>query len=102
MLIVWVQMVDLMLQLYIQTIQFKQEELQIFAGTIDTTGSITLTAGGPGTTAIGQFVSEITVFDLMTRLQEAIGLGLVFGVIHGLVKPVYSVPVVPNFTQLFR
>ena len=33
------------------------------AGTIDTTGSITLTAGGPGTTAIGQFVSEITVFD---------------------------------------
>ena len=33
------------------------------AGTIDTTGSITLTAGGPGTTAVGQFVSEITVFD---------------------------------------
>ena len=35
----------------------------------------------------------------MTRLQEAIGLGLVLGVIHGLVQPVYSVPVVPNFTQ---
>ena len=35
----------------------------------------------------------------MTRLQEAIGLGLVLGVIHGLLQPVYSVPVVPNFTQ---
>ena len=35
----------------------------------------------------------------MTRLQEAIGLGLVLGVIHGLLQPAYSVPVVPNFTQ---
>ena len=35
----------------------------------------------------------------MTRLQEAIGLGLVVGVIHGLAQPGYSVPVVPNFTQ---
>ena len=35
----------------------------------------------------------------MTRLQEAIGLGLVLGVIHGLTQPSYSVPVVPNFTQ---
>ena len=35
----------------------------------------------------------------MNRLQEAIGLGLILGVIHGLVQPVYSVPVVPNFTQ---
>ena len=35
----------------------------------------------------------------MTRLQEAIGVGLVLGVIHGLVQPAYSVPVVPNFTQ---
>ena len=35
----------------------------------------------------------------MTRLQEAISLGLVLGVIHGLVQPAYSVPVVPNFTQ---
>ena len=35
----------------------------------------------------------------MTRLQEAIGLGLILGVIHGLVQPAYSVPVVPNFTQ---
>ena len=35
----------------------------------------------------------------MTKLQEAIGLGLVLGVIHGLVQPAYSVPVVPNFTQ---
>ena len=35
----------------------------------------------------------------MDRLQEAIGLGLVLGVIHGLVQPAYSVPVVPNFTQ---
>ena len=35
----------------------------------------------------------------MTRLQEAIGLGLVLGVIHGLVQPGHSVPVVPNFTQ---
>ena len=35
----------------------------------------------------------------MNRLSEAIGLGLVLGVIHGLVQPAYSVPVVPNFTQ---
>ena len=35
----------------------------------------------------------------MTRLQEAIGVGLVLGVIYGLVQPAYSVPVVPNFTQ---
>jgi len=35
----------------------------------------------------------------MTRLQEAIGLGLILGVIHGLAQPSYSVPVVPNFTQ---
>ena len=35
----------------------------------------------------------------MTRLQEAIGLGLVLGIIHGLIQPAYSVPVVPNFTQ---
>jgi hypothetical protein len=35
----------------------------------------------------------------MSRLQEAIGLGLVLGVIHGLLQPAYSVPVVPNFTQ---
>ena len=35
----------------------------------------------------------------MDRLQEAIGLGLILGVIHGLVQPAYSVPVVPNFTQ---
>ena len=35
----------------------------------------------------------------MTRLQEAIGLGLVLGVILGLLQPAYSVPVVPNFTQ---
>ena len=38
----------------------------------------------------------------MTRLQEAIGLGLVLGVIHGLLQPAYSVPVVPNFTQGFN
>ena len=35
----------------------------------------------------------------MNRLQEAIGLGLILGVIHGLAQPAYSVPVVPNFTQ---
>ena len=35
----------------------------------------------------------------MNRLQEAIGLGLILGVIHGSVQPAYSVPVVPNFTQ---
>ena len=35
----------------------------------------------------------------MTRFQEAIGLGLVLGVIHGLTAPSWSVPVVPNFTQ---
>ena len=35
----------------------------------------------------------------MTKLQEAIGLGLILGAIHGLVQPGRSVPVVPNFTQ---
>ena len=35
----------------------------------------------------------------MTRLQEAIGLGLILGVIHGLVQSAGAVPVVPNFTQ---
>ena len=35
----------------------------------------------------------------MIRLQEAIGLGLILGAVHGLVQPAYSVPVVPNFTQ---
>ena len=33
------------------------------AGTIGTDGAISLTAGGAGTSAIGQFVSEITVLD---------------------------------------
>ena len=33
------------------------------AGTVSTTGALTVTAGGAGTTAIGQFVSEITVID---------------------------------------
>lgn len=33
------------------------------AGTIATDGGITLTAGGAGTSAVGQFVSEITVID---------------------------------------
>ena len=32
----------------------------------------------------------------MTRLQEAIGLGLILGVFHGAAQ---AVPVVPNFTQ---
>ena len=31
------------------------------AGTVGTTGAITITAGGAGTTATGQFVAEITV-----------------------------------------
>jgi len=31
------------------------------AGTIDTAGAITLTAGGAGTTATGQFVTELSV-----------------------------------------
>ena len=33
------------------------------AGTVATDGGISLTAGGAGTSAIGQFVSEITVID---------------------------------------
>ena len=32
-------------------------------GTIATDGGITITAGGAGSTAVGQFVSEITVID---------------------------------------
>jgi len=35
----------------------------------------------------------------MTRLQEAISIGLILGVIHGLVQSAQAVPVVPNFTQ---
>ena len=31
------------------------------AGTIDSSSTVSLTAGGPGTTAIGQFVSEISI-----------------------------------------
>ena len=33
------------------------------AGTVATDGGITLSAGGAGSTAVGQFVSEITVID---------------------------------------
>ena len=33
------------------------------AGTIATDGGITITAGGAGSTSVGQFVSEITVID---------------------------------------
>ena len=33
------------------------------AGTVSTTGAITLSAGGAGSSAVGQFVSEITVID---------------------------------------
>ena len=33
------------------------------AGTIGTDGAISITAGGAGSTAVGQFVSEITVID---------------------------------------
>ena len=33
------------------------------AGTIATNGGITLTAGGAGTSAVGQFVSELTIID---------------------------------------
>ena len=33
------------------------------AGTLGTTGAISVTAGGAGTSAIGQFVSEISIFD---------------------------------------
>ena len=35
----------------------------------------------------------------MSRLHEAIGLGVIFGVIHGLVQSAGAVPLVPNFTQ---
>ena len=34
----------------------------------------------------------------MTKLQEAIGLGLVLGVMHGLFQSAGAVPVVPNFS----
>ena len=33
------------------------------AGTVLTTGAVTVTAGGAGTSGIGQFVSEITIVD---------------------------------------
>ena len=35
----------------------------------------------------------------MNKLKEAIGLGLLLGVIPGLTQSAWSVPVVPNFTQ---
>jgi hypothetical protein len=35
----------------------------------------------------------------MSKLQEAIGLGLILGVVHGLFQSSGAVPVVPNFTQ---
>jgi hypothetical protein len=36
----------------------------------------------------------------MNRLHEAIGLGLILGIAHGIMaSPAHSVPVVPNFTQ---
>ena len=35
----------------------------------------------------------------MDRLKEAVSLGLVIGIIHGLMQPSHGVPVVPNFTQ---
>ena len=35
----------------------------------------------------------------MTRLTEAIGLGLILGMAHGLFQSAEAVPVVPNFTQ---
>ena len=35
----------------------------------------------------------------MSRLQEAIGLGLILGALHGLAQSSGAVPVVPNFTQ---
>ena len=35
----------------------------------------------------------------MTKLQEAVILGLTLGVFHGMLQPARSVPVVPNFTQ---
>ena len=33
------------------------------AGTVGTTGALTVTAGGAGTSVVGQFVSEVTVID---------------------------------------
>jgi len=35
----------------------------------------------------------------MNRLQEAISIGLILGVVHGTLQPSWSVPVVPNFSQ---
>ena len=35
----------------------------------------------------------------MTKLSEAVSFGLGLGLIHGLLQPAYSVPVVPNFQQ---
>jgi hypothetical protein len=35
----------------------------------------------------------------MDRLNEGIALGFILGILHGLMQPGHSVPVVPNFTQ---
>ena len=35
----------------------------VLSGTVTSAGVLTVTAGGPGSTATGQYVSEITVID---------------------------------------
>ena len=70
-------------------------------GTIDSGHTISVSGNsqGAGTSVTAQFVSEISS-STDDRLQEAIErLGLVLGIVHGLLQPAYSVPVVPNFTQ---
>ena len=77
--------------------QVTQPERLVLFGTVLTTGAATVTGGAGSSVWSVRFRNYC--YRLMTRLQEAIGLGLVLGVIHGLLQPAYSVPVVPNFTQ---
>ena len=69
------------------------------AGTIATDGGITITAGGAWFYCCRSIRLRNHGDRLMTRLQEAVILGLTLGVFHGMMQPARSVPVVPNFTQ---
>ena len=48
---------------HLMTVHLVDKVVVVLAGTIATDGGIAITAGGAGSTAVGQFVSEITVID---------------------------------------
>ena len=52
---------QVLLVLFLIKPQLQQDTAGTLAGTIDSSSTITLTAGGAGTSATGQFVSEISI-----------------------------------------